>query len=105
MSRDGFLPGRRRFLKWGPLAGLAHAIRGWSRQGRRRGPERADRARRHRDLCLYDLGCFLHEPDARFVAICDVKTEHRKAAKEVAYAKYGNSDRATYVDPRQLCPP
>ncbi len=50
----------------------------------------------------YDLGCFLHEPDIRFVAVCDVKAERRKAAKEMVDTRYGNSDCATYVDLREL---
>jgi hypothetical protein len=50
----------------------------------------------------YDLGCFLHEPDVQFVAVCDVKAARRKAVKEMADTKYGNSDCATYVDMREL---
>jgi hypothetical protein len=50
----------------------------------------------------YDLGCFLHEPDVRFVAVCDVKADHRKAAKEMVDARYGNRDCATYIDLREL---
>jgi hypothetical protein len=50
----------------------------------------------------YDLGCFLHEPDVQFVAVCDVKAARRKAVKEMADTKYGNSDCATYVDLREL---
>ncbi len=50
----------------------------------------------------YDLGCFLHEPDVQFVAVCDVKANRRKAVKEMADAKYGNQDCATYVDMREL---
>jgi hypothetical protein len=50
----------------------------------------------------YDLGCFLHEPDVQFVAVCDVKANRRKAVKEMADTKYGNQDCATYVDMREL---
>jgi len=50
----------------------------------------------------YDLGCFLHEPDVRFVAVCDVKGARRKAVKEMVDARYGNSDCATYIDLREL---
>ncbi len=50
----------------------------------------------------YDLGCFLHEPDVQFVAVCDVKANRRKAVKEMADAKYGNQDCATYIDMREL---
>jgi hypothetical protein len=50
----------------------------------------------------YDLGCFLHEPDVQFVAVCDVKANRRKAVKEMVDTKYGNRDCATYIDLREL---
>jgi predicted dehydrogenase len=50
----------------------------------------------------YDLGCFLEEPDVRFVAVCDVKAARREAVKKMADAKYGNQDCATYRDFRDL---
>ena len=50
----------------------------------------------------YDLGCFLEEPDVRFVAICDVKAARRTAIKKKADDKYGNQDCATYRDLREL---
>src|SRR5712671_6200507 len=50
----------------------------------------------------YDLGCFLEEPDVRFVAICDVKAERREAVKKRADEKYGNQDCAMYRDLREL---
>src|SRR5512136_3036364 len=50
----------------------------------------------------YVLGCFLHEPDVRFVAICDVKAVRRQAVKKKAYDKYGNKNCATYRDLREL---
>jgi predicted dehydrogenase len=50
----------------------------------------------------YDLGCFLGEPDVRFVAVCDVRSERRAAAKKMADRKYGNHDCATYRDLREL---
>jgi len=50
----------------------------------------------------YDLGCFLQEPDVRFVAVCDVRAERREAVKRRADAKYGNHDCATYRDLRDL---
>jgi hypothetical protein len=50
----------------------------------------------------YDLGCFLEEPDLRFVAICDVKAERREAVKKKADTKYGNRDCAMYRDLRDL---
>jgi len=50
----------------------------------------------------YDLGCFLHEPDVQFVAVCDIKANRRKAVKEMADSRYGNNDCATYIDMREL---
>ena len=50
----------------------------------------------------YDLGCFLHEPDVQFVAVCDVKEARRLAVKKMADTKYGNSDCAMFRDLREL---
>jgi hypothetical protein len=50
----------------------------------------------------YDLGCFLQEPDVRFMAICDVKAARREAVKKMADSKYGNQDCAMYRDFREL---
>jgi hypothetical protein len=50
----------------------------------------------------YVLGCFMEEPDVRFVAICDVKAERREAIKKKADDKYGNRDCAMYRDLREL---
>ena len=50
----------------------------------------------------YDLGCFMEEPDLRFVAICDVKAARREAIKKKADDKYGNKDCAMYRDLREL---
>jgi predicted dehydrogenase len=50
----------------------------------------------------YDLGCFLEQPDVRFVAVCDVKAARREAVKQMVDQKYGNSDCATYRDLREL---
>ena len=50
----------------------------------------------------YVLGCFLEEPDVRFVAICDVKAERRQAVKKKADDKYGNHDCSMYRDAREL---
>jgi len=50
----------------------------------------------------YDLGCFLQEPDVRFVAVCDVKAARREAVKKMADSKYGNQDCGTYRDFREL---
>ena len=50
----------------------------------------------------YDLGCFLQEPDVRFMAICDVKEARRQAVKKMADSKYGNQDCAMYRDYHEL---
>ncbi len=50
----------------------------------------------------YDLGCFLHEPDVQFVAVCDIKEARRTAIKRLADNKYGNQDCAMYRDLREL---
>jgi hypothetical protein len=50
----------------------------------------------------YDLGCFLQQPDVRFVAVCDVKAKRREEVKKTVDAKYGNSQCATYRDLREL---
>jgi len=50
----------------------------------------------------YDLGCFLQEPDVRFLAICDVKAARREAVKKIADTKYGNTDCAMHRDFREL---
>ena len=50
----------------------------------------------------YVLGALLSLPDTRFVAICDVRADRRKAVKEMADTKYGNRDCATYRDLREL---
>src|SRR5215467_5646697 len=50
----------------------------------------------------YVLGCFLEEPDVRFVAICDIKESQRQKVKKRADDKYGNNECATYRDLREL---
>jgi hypothetical protein len=50
----------------------------------------------------YVLGCFLQEPDVRFVAICDVKAARREAIKKKADDKYGNQECDMYHDLRDL---
>jgi hypothetical protein len=50
----------------------------------------------------YVLGCFLEEPDVRFVAICDVRADRREAVKKRVDAKYGNQDCAVYRDFREF---
>ena len=109
MSQDGVLLDRRRFLtgtaRAGALLAVPYVIPGTvlGKSGSVAPSER---------IVLggigigsrggYDLGCFLHEPDVRFVAVCDVKADRRKAVKEMVDAKYGNRDCAAYVDLREL---
>ena len=50
----------------------------------------------------YVLGALLSLPDTKFVAICDVRADRRKAVKDLADTKYGNKDCATYRDLREL---
>jgi len=50
----------------------------------------------------YDLGCFLNENDAQFLAIADVKAVRRAAAKGQVDARNGNKDCVTYRDYREL---
>lgn len=50
----------------------------------------------------YDLGCFLQEPDAHFVAVADVKQARREAVKRRVDEKNGNTDCAMYRDLREL---
>jgi len=50
----------------------------------------------------YVLGCMLWEPDAHFVAICDVRAERLAAAKKRVDDKYGNTDCATYRNYREI---
>jgi hypothetical protein len=109
MGKDRIPLNRRRFLKMaaaaGALVAMPYVIPGTVR-GKGGGVAPSER------IVLggigignrgtYDLGCFLHEPDVQFVAICDVKGERRKAAKEMIDAKYGNRDCAAYIDLREL---
>ena len=50
----------------------------------------------------YVLGCFLREPDLRCVAVCDVRGDNRKRAKDVVDAQNGDKDCTTYIDMREL---
>jgi hypothetical protein len=109
VSKDGIPLNRRRFLKTAVRAGavlvMPHVVPG-TVLGKNGSVAPSER------IVLggigignrggYDLGCFLHEPDVRFVAVCDVKAARRKAVKEMVDARYGNSDCATYTDLREL---
>ncbi len=48
------------------------------------------------------LGDMIANRDVQFVAICDVRAERREAIKNMADAKYGNKDCATYRDLREI---
>ena len=48
------------------------------------------------------LGCMLEEPVVQFVAIADARRIRREAIKNLADAKYGNKDCATYRDFREM---
>ncbi|MBA60898.1 MAG: dehydrogenase [Planctomycetaceae bacterium] len=50
----------------------------------------------------YDLGIFLDQPEAQVVAICDVRSERRTAAKKIVDDKYGTTDCNTYADMFEL---
>jgi hypothetical protein len=50
----------------------------------------------------YDLGCLLEEKDVRCVAVCDVRTERREAAKRHVDNRYGNKDCVMYADFREM---
>ncbi|MBN2139210.1 MAG: Gfo/Idh/MocA family oxidoreductase [Sedimentisphaerales bacterium] len=50
----------------------------------------------------YVLGRMLDEADVQFVAICDVQASRRRAVLDMAKAKYGNDDCASYIDMHEL---
>jgi predicted dehydrogenase len=49
-----------------------------------------------------NLDGFLNDARAQVVAICDVDTQHRNAARDKVNAKYGNGDCAVYTDFREV---
>ena len=49
-----------------------------------------------------DQGAFLGRGDVQYVAVCDVETNHRNAARDRANNRYNNKDCKTYVDFREL---
>jgi len=109
MSKEGVHLNRRRFLKTAVQASACfaapHIIPGTAlgKNGAVAPSERivlggigiGNRGR-------YVLGCFLEEPDVQFVGVCDVRADRRKSVKEMADAKNGNKDCATYIDMREL---
>jgi len=50
----------------------------------------------------YVLGCFLQEHDLKCVAVCDVRGDNRKRAKDMVDTRNGNKDCKTYIDMREL---
>jgi predicted dehydrogenase len=50
----------------------------------------------------YVLGCFLQEPDVRFLAVCDVKAARRSAVKSMVDKQYKNEACQTHRDLREL---
>ena len=49
-----------------------------------------------------DMQNFMTCPDVQFVAVCDIDTDRRNAAKKVVDENYANNDCATYNDFREL---
>jgi len=50
----------------------------------------------------HDLRWMLPESDVQFVAVCDARSERRKAVKEIVDKRYGNKDCDTYRDIREF---
>jgi predicted dehydrogenase len=50
----------------------------------------------------YVLERMLDEPDVQFVAVCDVQAGRRRAVLDMAKAKYGRDDCASYIDMFEL---
>jgi predicted dehydrogenase len=50
----------------------------------------------------YDLGCFLEQKDAQFVAICDIKEARRLSGKKRIDGANGNDDCKMYRDFREV---
>ena len=50
----------------------------------------------------YVIGCFMEQPDVRFVACCDVRADRRKGVKRRIEERYGIADCPAYRDFRDL---
>lgn len=50
----------------------------------------------------YDLGCFLEQKDAQFVAVCDIKQARRTLVKKMVDERYGTDKCEMYRDFREL---
>lgn len=81
-----FIPGRALGKEGGVAAGERIAVGGIGINGRG----------------VAVLRSMLSQPDARFVAVCDVRADRRKAVKDIVDGHYGNQDCATYRDLRDL---
>lgn len=51
---------------------------------------------------LYDLGCFLEQKDAQFVAVCDIKEKRRQFVKKMVDDRYGTQACSMVRDFRDL---
>ena len=51
---------------------------------------------------IYVLRSLLSQPDAQFLATCDVRADRRHGIKDIVDQKYGNKDCAMYRDFREL---
>jgi predicted dehydrogenase len=51
----------------------------------------------------HDLDCFFQQPEMQFVAIADIRKDHRESVKERGEKKYGPGV-ATYRDFREMLP-
>jgi predicted dehydrogenase len=50
----------------------------------------------------YDLGCFMREPDVRFVACCDTRADRRERTKQMIEARYGAGQCTEFRDFREM---
>src|SRR3972149_3284629 len=50
----------------------------------------------------YVMPAFMGEADVQMVAVCDVKGDRRKLARETVNKHYGNTDCDAYIDLREL---
>jgi hypothetical protein len=50
----------------------------------------------------YDIGCFMQQPDVRFVACCDARADRRASVKRMIDGHYQNQDCKEYRDFREV---
>ncbi len=106
MTKKNINPTRRKFLKrtaalaavpyFVPAAALGHAGKVAPSERIVLGGIGIGNRGRH------DLNWMLPESDVQFVAVCDARSERRKAVKEMVDKRYGNKDCATYRDIREF---